>query len=61
MAQRTYTPTLRVITWALKKFCDRYAVKLEENLSPEVYALLLILLDAADDLLIALGEAPINP
>lgn len=61
MATRTYTPTLRVLTWALKKFCDRNAVKLQQNLSPELYAILLVLLDAANDLLIAMGEPPVNP
>jgi len=61
MASRTYVPQLRIITAILKRYVNKYQVKLQENLSEEVYALLLVLLDAADALLIALGEAPILP
>lgn len=61
MAGRTYVPQLRIVTAILKKYVNKYQVKLQENLSEEVYALLLVLLDAADALLIALGETPIIP
>jgi len=61
MASRTYVPQLRIITAILKRYVNKYQVKLQENLSEELYALLLVLLDAADALLIALGEAPITP
>jgi len=61
MASRTYVPQLRIITAILKRYVNKYQVKLQENLSEEIYALLLVLLDAADALLIALGEAPILP
>lgn len=58
---RTYVPTLRIVTQALKAYVNRNQVKLQQNLSPEVYSLLLTLLEAADDLLIALGQPPIGP
>jgi hypothetical protein len=61
MAQRTYVPQLRIVTYLLKRYVNRNQVKLQANLDPAVYALLLTLLDAADDLLIALGEPDINP
>jgi len=61
MASRTYVPQLRIVTAILKRYCNKYQVKLQENLSEEIYALLLVLLDAADALLIALGETPIIP
>lgn len=58
---RTYVPTLRVVTYALKRYVNRNQVKLQENLSPATYTLLLTLLEAADQLLIALGAEPIGP
>lgn len=61
MAQRTYVPGLRVVTYLLKRYVNRNQVKLQQNLDPAIYALLLVLLEAADDLLIALGEPPIDP
>jgi len=61
MASRTYVPQLRIITAILKRYVNKYQVKLQENLSEEIYALLLVLLDAADALLIALGEEHILP
>lgn len=60
MAQRTYVPTLRVLTWALKKFVNKYQVKIEHNLDSTTYEVLLQLLALADQLLILLGEPPIE-
>lgn len=60
MAQRTYVPTLRVLTWALKKFVNKYQVKIEHNLDSTTYEVLLELLVLADQLLILLGEPPIE-
>lgn len=61
MAPRTYVPQLRILTHILKRYIDRNQVKLQANLTPELYALLLTLIEAADELLIALGEPTINP
>lgn len=60
MAPRTYVPTLRVLTWALKRFVNKYQVKIEQNTDSTTYAVILELLALADQLLILLGEPPIN-
>jgi len=60
MATRTYIPALRIVTNELKRYCNRNQVKLQQNLSPELYTLLLALLAAADELLIGLGDPTIG-
>jgi hypothetical protein len=61
MAPKTYKPGLFIVTKALKRYVNANQTKLQENLSPEVYNLLIVLLEAADDLLAALTLPPINP
>lgn len=60
MAVRTYTPTLRVLTFALIKFVNRYREQINKNTTPEVQALLDVLLDAAQALANALPASPLG-
>lgn len=61
MSTRTYKPGLTIVTKAVKRYVNANQQKLQENLSPEVYNLLIVLLEAADDLLAALGTISPNP
>jgi hypothetical protein len=56
MANRTYTPTLRILTHAIIKFVARYRVQIDKNLTAPQRALLDTLLNAAQALASALPE-----
>jgi hypothetical protein len=61
VASRTYKPGLTIVTKALKRYVNDNQQKLQHNLSPEAYTLLLNLLEVADDLLALLGTVAPNP
>lgn len=61
MGSRTYIPTLRVLTYAIIKFCARYRAQIERNLGEGQLALLDALLLAAQSLADSLGAPVIIP
>lgn len=61
MATKTYKPGLTLVVRALKRYVNANQTKLQENLSTEMYSLLLTLLEAADELLALLGTVAPNP
>lgn len=61
MASRTYTPTLRVLAYAIIKFVARYRTQIDKNLDAPTKALLDALLEAAQALADALPEPTLNP
>lgn len=61
MAQRTYIPTLRVLTYAILKFVARYRQQIDRNLGSGQIALLNALLLAAQELADSLGDPVVGP
>lgn len=61
MANRTYLPTLRVLTYAIIKFVARYRVQIDRNLGEGQIALLNALIAAAQTLADSLGDPVVGP